>query len=91
MAALGAIGSPLVRIADAQDRTLKARELVRTLTAVNWARDKTWEGIAGKFTPKGVFSLGGSKETAYAVYAALSDPNSAGYARVRNQQAIRAA
>ena len=91
MAALGAIGNPLVHIEDAQDRALKARELVHTLRSVNWTRDKTWEGIAGKFTPKGAFSLGGSKETAYAVYAALSDPTSPGYARVRNTAASKAA
>lgn len=91
MAALGAIGHPLVHIADADARTQKARELVQTLTSVNWSRDKTWEGIAGKFTPKGSFSLGGSKETAYAVYAALSDPSSPGFARVRIQESAKAA
>lgn len=90
MAALGAIGHPLIHITDAKDRASKARELVYGLSDVNWARDKTWEGIAGKFTPKGAFSLGGSKETAYAVYAALTDANSPGYARVRNM-AIKAA
>src|SRR5262249_17182169 len=83
MAAIGAVGHPLIHISDPQDRQLKARELVKSLSNVNWARDKTWEGIAGKFTPKGAFSLGGSKETAYAVYAALTDPNSPAYARVR--------
>ena len=91
MAALGAVGNPLVHIEDAQDRALKARELVQSLRSVDWSRDKTWEGIAGKFTPKGAFSLGGSKETAYAVYAALSDPTSPGYARVRNTAASKAA
>jgi DNA sulfur modification protein DndB len=92
MAALGAIGNPLVHITDPKDRALKARELVRSISTVNWTRDKTWEGIAGKFTPKGSFSVGGSKETAYAVYAALSDPSSPGYARVRNQpHAVQAA
>jgi DNA sulfur modification protein DndB len=91
MAALGAIGHPLIHVADPKDRALKARELVLGLTTVNWGRDKTWEGIAGKFTPNGAFSLGGSKETAYAVYAALSDPTSPGYARVRTQPASKAA
>ena len=90
MAALGAIGHPLIHITDAQGRAHKARELVYGLSGVNWARDKTWEGIAGKFTPKGAFSLGGSKETAYAVYATLTDANSPGYARVRNV-AVKAA
>ncbi len=91
MAALGAVGNPLTGIADPRDRALKARELVKTLAGVNWARDKTWEGIAGKFTPKGAFSLGGSKETAYAVYAALTDPSAPGYARIRSSTGIKAA
>lgn len=91
MAAIGAIGNPLIHIADPQDRKLKARELLKSLAGVNWTRDKTWEGIAGKFTPKGSFSLGGSKETAYAVYAALTDPNSPGFARVRSGVVAKAA
>ncbi|SDG87493.1 DNA sulfur modification protein DndB [Bradyrhizobium sp. Rc2d] len=91
MAALGAVGHPLVNVADPKDRALKARELVNSLSGVNWTRDKTWEGIAGKFTPKGSFSLGGSKETAYAVYATLTDPASAGYSRVRGGAASKAA
>jgi hypothetical protein len=40
-------------------------------------------GIAAKATPKGRITLGGSKEVAYAVYAALNDPTSPGYATVR--------
>jgi|SRR5580704_1698120 DGQHR domain-containing protein len=87
MAALGAIGNPLVHIVEPKDRAFKAHELVTRLVGVNWSRDKTWEGIAGKFTPKGAFSLGGSKETAYAVFAALSDPTSPGYNRVRSPAA----
>ena len=38
---------------------------------------------ASKFTPKGAFSVGGSKETAYAVYEALHDTTSPGYGRIR--------
>jgi DNA sulfur modification protein DndB len=83
MAALGAMGHPLVEIADPQGRKLKARDLVRSLKAVNWSRDKTWESIAGKFTPKGTFSIGGAKETAYAIFAALTDENSSSYTKVR--------
>lgn len=49
---------------------------------MNWMRSKTWEGIAGKFTPKGTFSPGGPKETAHAVCG----PASEGYARVRGSQ-----
>jgi DNA sulfur modification protein DndB len=91
MAALGAIGHPLINISDPKEREVKTHGLIYDLSAVNWSRDKTWEGIAGKFTPKGAFSLGGSKETAYAVYAALTDPTSPGYDRVRSKRGSKAA
>jgi hypothetical protein len=50
---------------------------------VNWSRDETWANIAGKVSAKGKFSPGGTKETAYAVYAALTDSNSERYAQIR--------
>jgi DNA sulfur modification protein DndB len=53
---------------------------------VRWEKNKAWEGIAGKFTPKGRFSVGGTKETAYAVYAVLRDHTGAGYEHVRVKQ-----
>lgn len=83
LSALGAIGNQVVHIEDADARRAKCRELAAELRAVDWTRSKSWEGIAGKFTPKGTFSLGGPKETAHAVYAALTNPKSEGYARVR--------
>jgi DGQHR domain-containing protein len=91
MAALGAIGHALVSIPDGQDRKLKARELLKPLKNVNWARDKTWESIAGKFTPKGTFSIGGAKETAYAVFAALTDQTAKTYEQVRAASQVKAA
>lgn len=83
MAALGAIGQVLVEIPDPQERKQKARELLKSLKKVNWSRDRTWENIAGKFTPKGTFSIGGTKETAYAVFSALTDENAKSYNQVR--------
>lgn len=83
MAAIGAMGHVLVNIASDPERRVKLTELVERLTLVDWRKDRHWEGIAGKFTPKGRFSIGGSKETAYAIYAALTDPTSEGYARIR--------
>lgn len=91
MAALGAVGHVLVGIPHAQDRKLRARELLRPLKAVNWSRGKTWENIAGKFTPKGTFSIGGTKETAYAVFSALTDETAKSYAQVRSGKAAEAA
>jgi DNA sulfur modification protein DndB len=55
------------------------------------AVSRTWENIAGKFTPKGTFSIGGTKETAYAVFAALTDENAKSYAQVRAKSVDRAA
>ncbi len=65
--------------------------LVRKLRTVDWRRSKHREGIAGKFTPKGAFSVGGSKETAYAVYEALNDETSPGYVNIRTQVTAQAA
>ena len=62
----------------------EAEKRAAALKLVNWERDKVWEGIAGKFTPKGVFSVGGAKETGYAIYSALADPSDPGYARIRS-------
>jgi DNA sulfur modification protein DndB len=41
---------------------------------IDWEKGKPWEGTAGKYTPRGTFAVGGSKETAYAIYVALTDP-----------------
>lgn len=63
---------------------MRRKELLEKLREVKWDKGQRWDGIAGKFTPKGRFSLGGSKETVYAVYAALTDASTEGYARVRS-------
>ncbi len=91
LAAIGAVGHELVNIDDPEPREAKATSLIRKLRTVDWRRGKHWEGIAGKFTPKGIFSVGGSKETAYAVYEALNDETSAGYVSIRIQVMAQAA
>ena len=91
LAAIGAIGHELVNIEDAALREAKTASLVKRLKTVDWRRSKHWEGIAGKFTPKGAFSVGGSKETAYAVYEALNDETSSGFVAVRTQVTAQAA
>jgi DNA sulfur modification protein DndB len=90
LAALGAIGNQTVAIADPVMREAKCRQLAEALKSVNWERSKEWEGIAGKFTPKGSFAVGGAKENAYAIYSALSDPSSSGYSRIRVKPAAAA-
>jgi DGQHR domain-containing protein len=91
LAAIGALGHELVNIDEAELRASKSASLMWKLKTVDWRRGKHWEGIAGKFTPKGAFSVGGSKETAYAVYEALHDETSPGYATVRPQVGTQAA
>ena len=83
LAALGAMGHELLEIGSVPRRKAKMDEQLAKLKDVNWSRGRHWEGIAGKFTPKGKFSIGGSKETAYAVYEALNDPHATGYGKVR--------
>jgi DNA sulfur modification protein DndB len=91
LAAIGAMGHELVNIDEPAMRVAKTAVLVGKLKTVDWRRGKHWEGIAGKFTPKGTFSVGGSKETAYAVYEALNDETSPGYLTVRTQLTAQAA
>jgi DNA sulfur modification protein DndB len=56
-------------------------QVVDHLRGVNWGRidaegRSPWDGVAGKFTPKGAFSLGGPKEVGHTVAAALEHPSS---------------
>lgn len=66
-----------------------ATQLLDTLRNVTWARQvgtsSPWEGIAGKTTPAGSFSIGGPKEVGYAVAQALEQ------AQTSAGQAIRQA
>jgi hypothetical protein len=57
--------------------------LAKGLSDVKWDRSRRCDGIAGKFTPKGVFAFGGTKETAYAVYSTLTDSNDPGFNAIR--------
>lgn len=83
LAALGAMGHELVAIDDDHKRAARSQQLLDLLTPINWSKGKHWEGIAGKFTPKGEFSIGGPKETAYAIYNALKDSQSTGFLQIR--------
>lgn len=83
MAAVGAMGHELIEIKDTAARERKMAELLDRLRLVRWEKSKKWEGVAGKFTPKGNFSIGGTKETAYAIYAALNDRSSEAYGQIR--------
>lgn len=85
MAAIGAMGHVLLSYDDPEKRQAVMASQIAKLRQVDLSRDKHWEGIAGKFTPKGAFSIGGSKETAYAIFDALNDETSAAFGRVRGK------
>ncbi len=87
LAAIGAMGHPLVDIADEQERRVREELQLEKLRSVVWTKGPAWDGIAGKISLKGTFSAGGSKENAYAVYGALNDPLSDGYKTVRSRAA----
>jgi hypothetical protein len=70
LAAIGAMGHELVDIADPTEWQQRMGELLVRVRGVRWDKGRQWEGIAGKCTPKGTFSVGGTKETAYAIYTA---------------------
>jgi len=71
-------------------------EVLDRLDGVSWERQLAqspnegtgrhpWEGIAGKVTPTGNFSVGGPKEVGHAVAEALEDEGSAYYRQIRSQ------
>jgi DNA sulfur modification protein DndB len=82
MAAVGAIANAIFT-AEEWDRERLMREALESLRKVDWSKGEHWSGIAGKFTATGRFSVGGTKEVAYAVYNVLTDPSNPGYNRVR--------
>jgi DNA sulfur modification protein DndB len=82
LAAVGAMGQVLLH-APRADREGLRRQLLDSLREVDWSKGEHWLGIAGNFTPGGVFSVKGTKEVAYAVFNALTDPANGGYNRIR--------
>lgn len=82
LACIGAAGHALLE-APPDVRSTEALRLALKLRDIHWERDKRWDGIAGKMTPKGTLTVAGTKEAAYAVFAAMSDPKSPGFGVVR--------
>ena len=82
LAAVGAMGEVILSSAP-QERPQIQKALLDSLRAVDWRKGDHWVGIAGNFTPGGVFSVKGTKEVAYAVFNALTDPANSSYKRVR--------
>jgi DGQHR domain-containing protein len=90
LAAIGAMANELLAINERALRKRRIQELLEKLRTVQWEKGPRWEGILGKFTPSGVFSIGGTKETVYQVFAALDDPTSAAFRQVRPSSASAA-
>lgn len=86
LAAVGAVGHAVYNLGDVHHRRAQIQALVEDLKTVDWTRGQHWTGIAGKYTPKGKFSVGGSKEVGYAVYTALTDRTSPSYQIVRRNR-----
>jgi DNA-sulfur modification-associated len=82
LAAVGAMGQALLHTAP-DDRPALQDRLLDSLRQVDWKKGDHWIGIAGSPTSTGVFSVKGTKEVAYAVFNALTDPANNGYSRIR--------
>jgi hypothetical protein len=82
LAAVGAMGQVLLAV-PSDERPAIEEGLLDSLQKVNWAKGEHWIGIAGNYTPSGVFSVKGTKEVSYAVFNALTDPDNRSYSRVR--------
>lgn len=82
LAALGALGHDVLAASPNERDNVKGQLLDR-IKSINWTRDRSWDGIAGKVGRSGKLSLGGSKEVAYAVFNAMSYDNQPGYTAIR--------
>jgi DNA sulfur modification protein DndB len=89
LAAIGAMGNQLLK-AVPEHRVGLRQAMLNDLRQVDWTKGPNWAGIAGKFTSKGAFSVGGTKEVGYAVYNVLTDSQNAGYARIRGGDNLEA-
>jgi len=84
LAAIAAMANTLLQASPEQRSDLQTR-LLASLEQVDWKKGERWSGIAGRFTPKGVFSVSGTKEVGYSVFNVLADPDNPNYGYVRGQ------
>ncbi|MBT2543702.1 hypothetical protein J7E99_24150 [Streptomyces sp. ISL-44] len=85
-AAVGAMGRPLLE-ASGEERSLRLEGLLASLKAVDWRKGDQWLGTVLTKTPQGRYTINGPKQSAYAVFGALSDPASPAYRVVRGEPA----
>ena len=65
------------------DRQQVLEEQLAIFWTVDWHKSERWARIAGKVTPKGAFSVSGTKEVGYSIYNVLADRDNPNYGRVR--------
>lgn len=83
LSAIGAMGNTLLN-APHYSRLSHAERMLDGLRTVDWHKGAHWQGIAGRFSPKGLFSVSGTKEVGYAVFNVLTDPQNPSYYTVRS-------
>lgn len=79
IAALGALGRPFY--VGSLDEQLAAKAALASIP--DWTAGERWNGIAGKITPSGAFSVGSGKEAGHSTFRAIKEPSDAGYVRIR--------
>jgi DNA sulfur modification protein DndB len=82
---LGALVTLLVQEQDPETSRLGLERTIRSLEQVNWDKSSAWVRVAGRYNKKGQVTMGGAKQSIYAVLAALSDPISESYTAIRNE------
>jgi DNA sulfur modification protein DndB len=83
LSAIGAMGNLVVNAPRHQRDELQKR-LLESLQDVDWRKGERWQGIAGRFSAKGVFTVSGTKEVGYGVFNVLADPHNPNYTTVRD-------
>jgi len=82
LSAVAALGNAVLNTPHHQREEVCAR-LLASLKEVDWRKGEHWQGIAGRLSPKGVFSVSGTKEVGYSVFNVLADPHNPNYFTVR--------
>jgi DGQHR domain-containing protein len=83
LAAAGAVGHQVLLVTEA-GRDAERKRLIESLAEIRWERGEHWFGVIGKPSKTGQLAIAGSKEIAYATYAALSDTSYPLYKQIRS-------
>jgi hypothetical protein len=83
LAAVGAMGNVILDAPHHQRDEIQKR-MIESLQSVDWHKGAHWQGIAGRFSAKGVFTVSGTKEVGYGVFNVLVDAHNPNYTTVRS-------